>query len=271
MSSVTVLVQKCQGLLALWDAPRGGRGCTESLNQLDQSVAHLTNVLCNLKLGSQGSEGSSNGSSTQAAPTHQDVLDAVEDVQQHVRAATAEFGRMKQLGAELVKYLAELAALVQQQQLDMQRQQVDVAKQKEELAGFKFLANYGDYISDFRMLLARRVSAAYPDVDNSWEQLSYFLRQEEREQESGEGEVTQETKQQLQAMGFNWSEWSQLRDVADAATSVMHTRKQGSIQATLEQLDVQAMPQGLEHTQATLKKALVFIQSARLAPKRAVK
>uniref|UniRef100_A0A7S0X1D5 Uncharacterized protein n=1 Tax=Chlamydomonas leiostraca TaxID=1034604 RepID=A0A7S0X1D5_9CHLO len=260
MSTATTLIQKCEELRAGWDALAGGED-NEQLQQLDQSLARFMHVLCELRLGTQGSQGSSSGSSTQAAPAQKDVMNAVCDLLQHMRAAAAELGRMEQLGADVADAMATLASLVQQQQLDL-------GKLQEEVDGCKFLAKYRAHISQFRVLLARRVSVAYPEISNTWDQLAFFLQQEQ-EQPPCEREVTREAELQLQDMGFTWSEWQQLHEVADAAISAMYTGKLGSIDADLAQLDVQVMPQGLQHTQATVKKAMLYIRTARVVPKRA--
>ena len=257
MSAATAIIHKCEALRARWVALIG-RGGDEPLQQLGQSVVRLTHVLCELKFGSQESIGSN---SAQAAPTHEEVMGAICDLQQHMQAAAAELSRMQKLGTEVTDAMSELASLMQQQQLELD-------ELRQELDNLKFLAQFRDYISQFRVLLARRMSVAYPEIGNSWDQLAFFLQQE-REQLPTEREVTQEAALQLQEMGFTWPEWEQLREVADMAMSLMYTGKLANTDAALSQLEGRPMPQGLQHTKSTLKKALQFIKSARVVPRHA--
>lgn len=106
-------------------------------------------------------------------------------------------------------------------------------------------------------MLVERVSSKYPEIC-SWEKLAFFLGRESRLL-ADKQVVTHEAQFQLGQMGFSWSEWRELRQVADMAVNLFHTDQECSVDDALTQLDSYPMPDDLQHTRSTVKKALQFI------------
>ena len=199
-------------------------------------------------MGSQGSQDSGI-----APPSHEELLNAYCDVQQHVQRAVAFISRLEQRSSSLISAVQELTMVMQRQQ-----QELDVVKQ--ELHSYKFLALVRDHISQFRMRLVLRISKLFSDI-TTWELLSAYL-QDEQQQPGEEQPVTAAVKEELEQIGFSWGEWQQLREVADAAVQLFHTGKPATIDAALAQLNSQPMPPSLQHTKAALQKALLYVKSA---------
>ena len=227
-----VLVDKFRSLrVKLGEATAG-----EPLTDLTLSLKALTGLLCSLH------EGSAESGSTSIEV----VLDALSDVQKQLADVVRSLTQTQKLTVTEVASVTEELAVI-------------CCRQQQLLDEYRFLAEWRDYISLFRVLLVRQLDRVF--VVTSWEQLAAGLQLEEGLPEAQQP-TTNATKDALAAMGVSWQEWQQLGEVSDAGIAIVHRGKSAGIAEAIARIDTMSMPAYLSHTRGTLKKAVQYVRDA---------